>query len=223
MLFCGPRKLVKILVFKASIPNLKRIQEVDVRLLKNDKNKELKESDQHDVKNLDTSTDQTSVKLCERAIQLKSNIPYILYSFGQALANSTTFNTGCIVFIVDECLESGLSKNDGDHGLLLFNVAGTFGRLLPGLLQQLPCIKPLMVPVFASAVNAVTFLCFGIANMLGLKLGAICALGAPFGMFITCLSVTVLNIVGLNLLEDAMGVTLFVIGCLSISSGPLGS
>lgn len=188
-------------------------------MLEDDGNGKMKESDPHDAKNLDDSRVQAPVKLCDRAVQLKSNTPYIIFSFGIALAYTTSLVA--LIFIVDEFLDSGHSKNDGDLGLLLFNVAGTFGRLFPGLLQQLPWVKPLMVPAFASILNALFVICFGMAKLLALKLVAVCALGVPFGTFITCFSVTVLNIVGHNLLEDAMGVTLMVIGFMTIPSGPL--
>lgn len=158
--------------------------------------------------------------LCERVKKLKSNAPFVMFTFGSAISFTTMLVI--LVFIVDEFQDSGHAPEDGNLGLLVYNCAGIFGRLIPGMLLQLPCMKPMMVPALATAGNVVIVICFGIAKSLSLKVVTAGALGVHFGMTLTCLSVSMLDIVGPDLLGNAMGVAYFVNGLLNIPIGLLG-
>ncbi|XP_045175603.2 monocarboxylate transporter 12-like isoform X2 [Mercenaria mercenaria] len=146
---------------------------------------------------------------------------FILFVLGMALAYPPIMLL--ITFIVDVFTDSGLSQTDANFGLLLMNAFSIGGRLLPGLLLQSRHISSLMVPAFASIVTGVCMAGLILVRSLSLKLVFSSVVGIPLGIFVSCFSVTNLDIVGPSQLGNASGLTLTASGLVSIAAGPVSA
>ncbi|XP_060553073.1 monocarboxylate transporter 14-like isoform X1 [Ruditapes philippinarum] len=139
----------------------------------------------------------------------------MLYVFGIMLA--VPFQNFIIIFLGDIYNDNGLTKDDVSFGLLLYNLFGIFGRLLPGIVFQFKFVSSLILPLVCSVVSAVLFLLFTFVNTRWL----IFAITALLGMFRSTAPVVTFRLVGRNLLPVVLGTVFTFNGISNLVLTPL--
>ncbi|KAK3604658.1 hypothetical protein CHS0354_007201 [Potamilus streckersoni] len=100
-------------------------------------------------------------------------------------------------------------------------IANTIGRVIFGFLSDLPCVNRLYLYSAAVVICGVASTLIPLCDSFPLLMAYACIFGAFSGVTITLTSVVLVDLVGIDLLSEAFGISNMVAGVTSLSGPPL--
>ncbi|XP_060070125.1 monocarboxylate transporter 12-like [Ylistrum balloti] len=157
------------------------------------------------------TTYQTKLK------SLVRNCVFIMFTFGISLTLSA-FGSA-LVYLVEFLQTKGYERHEA---LLLYtymSVSNTFGRLLPGMCTLIPQMKVLAISVIFTSMSTFSTACLPSATMYYQHVFLVCVFGMTIGCNDTCMSMTTMELVGLENYAVGLGILMTVAGLSCICAG----
>jgi len=150
--------------------------------------------------------------------RLLSNVPFILLMLANLCSTMGLYIP--YMFLTMQAESTGISAVDAAFLISVVGICNTLGRILSGLLTDLPCVDPLIVTTIALFLGGLCPLLMAfcvpywsfliVSSMFGTFLSAWVAVTSP----------VLVNMLGLDLLTSAFGVLTFVRGCAALLGPP---
>ncbi|WAR30289.1 MOT14-like protein [Mya arenaria] len=156
--------------------------------------------------------------LCAAFKKLVTDRAFVFFAFGLATAYSCVM----VVNVFDALQDSGLSQTNATLGLLLLNISGIIGRILPGTLIQIKYITVLTVPIIACIMIILSQLGITLLSSITTNFLACILAGTAIGMLMSCFGVVTLKLVGIERHANAMGICLSLSGLTNALMGQFG-
>lgn len=127
--------------------------------------------------------------------QIVTNKVFMLFVGGIIITNPSLVLI--ILFMVDIYRDNGLTTDDASLGLVLLNVMGMCGRLIPGLLMKSKYVhSTLFIPTFTALLAALVIFILTLVRTKWMIIICSSLTGIPLGMTVTTFTVMVLHMVG---------------------------
>ncbi|XP_069106431.1 monocarboxylate transporter 9-like [Argopecten irradians] len=148
---------------------------------------------------------------------LCKNIIFIIFIFGISLKISSFISS--LIYMLEFLQTKGFDEKEALLLYFYMNVSTTIGRLLPGLCILIPGIDGLIVSAIFTSISCVSGVGLVLASEYYQHVILMCTFGMVMGCGNTVLSMTTMEIVGLNNYAVGLGVLMTVIGVSSIIAG----
>ncbi|KAL5019912.1 hypothetical protein ScPMuIL_002804 [Solemya velum] len=139
----------------------------------------------------------------------------ICISFGAAVLCAPMF------LMVDVGMSRGFSKEDGVFALFILNLVSIPGRLMCGLVEQLPHTSAFLVPLLSFVFGGISILLIRTTTTLAMMIGLASVLGLTIGASISSIYDTAVKVVTSEAYSIAVGVAMTVAGCTVIALPPI--
>ncbi|KAL4225745.1 hypothetical protein ACF0H5_016434 [Mactra antiquata] len=157
--------------------------------------------------------------LKQNLLSLITNVEYMVFLIGFVISFASL--ALIIIFIADMFKDKGLTVEDATLGLLIMNIFGVFGRILPGLLMQIKHLPTLFCPLLAALSGTFVLLGIQLTSSRTLLL-MICAFnGIPSGVISTMFNVITAKLVDTKGLPTAIGLLFTASGIGNAIAGPV--
>ncbi|OWF43930.1 Monocarboxylate transporter 12 [Mizuhopecten yessoensis] len=153
----------------------------------------------------------------EKLNSLRKNYIFIIFIFGISL----TFSAfgAALIYMLEFFKKKGFAEDKAMLFYFYMNISATLGRLIPGLCILLPHIDGLVISAICTIVSCLSSLGLLGATTYYQHVILMCVFGMTLGCANTVLSMTTMELVGLDNYAIGMGILLLVIGPSSICAG----
>jgi len=117
--------------------------------------------------------------------------------------------------------KQGISDTDAAFLISVVGICNTLGRILSGLLTDLPCVDPLVVTTIALALGGVCPLLMTFCTDYWMFVVVSVLFGTFLSAWVAVTSPVLVEMLGLNLLTSAFGTLTFIRGCAALSGPPM--
>ena len=161
----------------------------------------------------------TNQSLKESFKQVFMNKTFVLFAFGNGLHMALMYNA--LIYIVDTMVDKNYNLSFGSLAPFLFTLFGLVGRLLCGILKQVPHLSSMDAGLVSSVIGVTGCLMIGLSTSALVRLIAWSLNGISFGVAVASLTVTTAKLLGRKDLAKGMGILMIVSGVGTTVGGPL--
>ena len=151
-------------------------------------------------------------------VSITGNAPFILFAIGNALCQTAL--TVFTVYTVDVVTDQGGSQASGSFGLFLFSITSTIGRIVPGIMKQIPDVSVVTASLLSSVLSFASTLLIVLVPSFTLTLVCICCAGLAFGVQAANISIATAKLIDDILMPTGMGLIFTIIGLGAVTYGP---
>jgi hypothetical protein len=155
--------------------------------------------------------------------KFRENITFVhvLLLFGIVLPIS--FINGFAALILDISEWKGFSSNSwfGIFALVIYNVASTISRLIPGLVGQIDSVNPFLIPIISAIIGFIGQLILYVGSSYALFALSVCLSGLAIGGILSSQHILVLKVVSIDFVPIGSGLLITSAGVLNFGIGPL--
>jgi len=169
------------------------------------------------VRQLESGEPRLSLK--ESFKNVLTNKAFVLFALGNGLQLATM--NSATIYIVDTMVDIKNQLSFGSLAPFLFNLLGLLGRLLCGLLKQVPHLSSLDAGLLSTIFGVAGCLTIAFTSSPVTRVVAWSLNGISFGISVTSLSVTTAKLLGKQNLAKGMGIIMLILGIGNTIAGPL--
>jgi hypothetical protein len=128
---------------------------------------------------------------------------------------------GFIGLVLDITLWKGFTNFQALFTFVIFNIANTLSRLVPGFLKQIKGFDSFIYPIISTLFGFIGQLLFFFGNSYSVFMTGVCLTGLCIGGIISSQLLVLVEIVRPENIPVASGLLLTVTGIISVSTGPV--
>lgn len=144
---------------------------------------------------------------------------YIFDIFILGISVTLSFSGSALIYILEFLKSKGFTEQEALVMYLYMNISNTVSRLLPGLCRLTPHLDVLVLPAIFTGLSSSSSIGLVEATTYYQHVVLMCCFGMAIGATETMLSITTMELVGLENYSVAFGILLTVIGMNSIWAG----
>ncbi|XP_060569431.1 monocarboxylate transporter 2-like [Ruditapes philippinarum] len=109
----------------------------------------------------------------------------------------------------------------GIFALVIYNVASTISRLIPGLVGQIDSVNPFLIPIISAIIGFIGQLILYVGSSYALFALSVCLSGLAIGGILSSQHILVLKVVRIDFVPIGSGLLITSAGVLNFGIGPL--